>query len=53
MKKITSLAIAATLIFSACSIQKRHYMAGYHMEWNKDKTETVAIEKNNKTSKVL
>jgi len=38
MKQLTSLiALTAffTLIFSACTIQKRHYMPGYHVEWHK------------------
>lgn len=43
--------IAAAVLFSAtlitsCSIEKRHYMSGYHVQWNKaaNKNTTAAVE---------
>jgi uncharacterized membrane protein YqaE (UPF0057 family) len=35
MKKIYVLTLVAiTLIYSSCTVEKRHYMSGYHVEWN-------------------
>src|ERR1044072_3462147 len=35
MKKIYLFAVlTAALAFTACSIEKRHYMKGYHVTWN-------------------
>lgn len=35
MKKIYVLTLAAiALIYSSCTVEKRHYMSGYHVEWN-------------------
>lgn len=37
MKKLTLLGLSAILLMASCSIKKRVYMAGYHVEWNKSK----------------
>jgi uncharacterized membrane protein YqaE (UPF0057 family) len=35
MKKIYLLTLVAiALIYSSCTVEKRHYMSGYHVEWN-------------------
>ncbi len=35
MKKIYVLTLVAiALIYSSCTVEKRHYMSGYHVEWN-------------------
>lgn len=43
--------VSATLITS-CSIEKRHYMNGYHVEWknkNSNKSSTVAVKESAQT----
>lgn len=40
MKKVFLSALAVTVIalsFTSCSVEKRHYMNGYHLEWFGDK----------------
>jgi uncharacterized membrane protein YqaE (UPF0057 family) len=35
MKRIYLLTLVAiALIYSSCTVEKRHYMSGYHVEWN-------------------
>ena len=35
MKNIYILAIAAIILsLGSCTIEKRHYQSGYHVEWN-------------------
>ncbi|MFM9005277.1 MAG: hypothetical protein ACKOSR_07210, partial [Flavobacteriales bacterium] len=43
MKRILFLAAIILLILESCSIQKRHYLPGYHIEWNGKKTHREAI----------
>jgi hypothetical protein len=48
MKKVLktgSLLLIGALLFASCSIEKRHYMPGYHVEWkHKQKTLPVSGE---------
>lgn len=48
MKKIILLAVAALFVVSSCTIEKRLYNSGYHVEWNHSKkhveTDQVAQE---------
>jgi TM2 domain-containing membrane protein YozV len=48
MKKIILLAVAAVFVVSSCTIEKRLYNSGYHVEWNHSKkhveTDQVAQE---------
>jgi TM2 domain-containing membrane protein YozV len=37
MKKIVLLAVAAVFVVSSCTIEKRLYNSGYHVEWNHSK----------------
>jgi TM2 domain-containing membrane protein YozV len=37
MKKIILLAVAAVFVVSSCTIEKRLYNSGYHVEWNHSK----------------
>lgn len=54
--KIKNLSIVAlgalVVVFSACSVTKRHYAPGYHVEWHKNYkgTEQVAQVKNEKAT---
>lgn len=56
MKKYGFLAaLALTLVFTACSIEKRHYMDGYHVQWNHHQKHTAqntttAVAENNTTT---
>lgn len=55
MKKYYLLAaLALAFVFTACSIEKRHYMDGYHVQWNhkqKHTTQnTTAVAGNNTTT---
>ena len=56
--KIKSLSIVAlgalVVVFSACSVTKRHYAPGYHVEWHKNYkgTEQVAQVKKEKATVV-
>ena len=36
IKQMTMAFLALTFILSSCSIEKRVYMTGYHIEWKKD-----------------
>ena len=51
MKKITLLAVAAFFVVSSCTIEKRLYNSGYHVEWNHSKkhvdTDQLAQEESN------
>ena len=51
MKKITLLALAAIFVVSSCTIEKRLYNSGYHVEWNHSKkhvdTDQLAQEESN------
>ncbi len=50
MKKIILLAVAAIFMVSSCTIEKRLYNSGYHVEWNHSKkhvdSDQVAQEEN-------
>lgn len=49
MKKYYFLGVLAlTLVFTSCSIEKRHYMNGYHVTWN-HKAPNAAQHTNNNT----
>lgn len=53
MKKFNLLASAAlslTLLFTACSVEKRHYTKGYNVNWNKSapKAEVQSAQNNAK-----
>jgi uncharacterized membrane protein YqaE (UPF0057 family) len=50
MKKASLLSLAMILLLASCSVKKRVYMAGYHVEWHKSKN-TVAKESSTKTEK--
>ncbi|MFI5203840.1 MAG: hypothetical protein ACHQF2_05035 [Flavobacteriales bacterium] len=41
VKRIFSVSLAFALVLSSCTIKKRHYMPGYHIEW-KSSTQTSA-----------
>lgn len=47
MKKASLLSLAMILLLASCSVKKRVYMAGYHVEWHKSKN-TVAKENSSK-----
>lgn len=34
IKLITSLSLALTLVLTSCSVEKRHYNKGYHVDWS-------------------
>ena len=53
MKNLSMFAlIALVVVFSACSVTKRHYAPGYHVEFKKfGKVENVAEVKNEKAAK--
>lgn len=50
VKLIGASVVALALMLGSCTMQKRHYMAGYHMEWKHGKNETT-VAKNDKASK--
>jgi uncharacterized membrane protein YqaE (UPF0057 family) len=31
------------MVFTSCSVEKRHYLNGYHVEWNKNNKKTLAV----------
>jgi len=37
IKQLTSIGLITTLVLTSCSSEKRVYMSGYHIEWNKRK----------------
>jgi hypothetical protein len=45
VKLITPAMLFLALFISSCSIQKRQYMPGYSIEWNKKKSEVVPKDK--------
>jgi len=46
MKKLTIVAVSAVLIFSSCTMEKRHYRSGYYVDFNRDvKSEGVTEPK--------
>ncbi|CAN5302428.1 hypothetical protein BH09BAC5_BH09BAC5_04130 [soil metagenome] len=49
MKKLiisSAIIFAAAFVFNSCTMEKRHYRNGYHVEWNSNK-ETVDVKKEN------
>lgn len=46
MKHASILSIAALLILfaSSCTVEKRRYMSGYHIEWNHHRPEGTALQ---------
>ena len=50
-KYICLLLLAFTLLFTSCSIQKRHYRKGYYVETNSNKENTVT--KNDSTNQII
>lgn len=49
MKKLLFSIIAITLFLGSCTVEKRHYMSGYHVEWNNknkkaDKAEAAPVQ---------
>lgn len=42
---LTSLALALTLVFTSCSVEKRHYTRGYNVAWNTKKEKTTETAK--------
>lgn len=56
MKKIILSALAITMValsFTSCSVEKRHYMKGYHIEWFGNKNEAKDITSVNATKTVV
>lgn len=53
-KAIAALFIAIGLIFSSCSMEKRVYMTGYHINWksNKHSKDNIALAKDNKAKEI-
>ena len=50
LMRICSIALIASVVFAACSVEKRHYMPGYHIEWKtKTKTTSTAYADETKT----
>lgn len=45
MKKILFAIIALTLVISSCTVEKRRYMDGYHVEWHHRDKNNVKEEK--------
>ena len=39
MKKITLALLSIALLLGSCSIENRHYLPGYFVQWNKNKKE--------------
>lgn len=37
IKKLSLIGLVITLVLTSCSIEKRAYMSGYHIEWNRTK----------------
>lgn len=46
LKKQFILALSLVFIVSSCSVEKRHYMKGYHVVWTKHKKLTIPSKKN-------
>ena len=44
IKQISFLGLVVALVLSSCSAEKRVYMSGYHMTWNKAKHKTEKHE---------
>lgn len=44
IKQISFLGLVVALVLSSCSAEKRVYMSGYHMTWNKSKQKTEKHE---------
>lgn len=48
MKKVIiamTCLLSAGFLFNSCSVEKRHYLNGYHVEWNKNKKDVAALDK--------
>lgn len=48
MKKVIiamTCLLSVGFFFNSCSVEKRHYMNGYHVEWNKNKKDVAVLEK--------
>ena len=37
IKQLSFIGLAITLVLSSCTMEKRVYMSGYHIQWNKSK----------------
>lgn len=56
MKKLILSALAITMValsFTSCSVEKRHYMKGYHIDWFGNKNEAKEITSVNTTKNVV
>ncbi len=53
-KTLATMLVACGLIFSSCSMEKRVYMTGYHINWktNKHSKDNIAVVKDNKTKEI-
>jgi len=54
LKHLSVIGLALMLVFSSCTMEKRMYMSGYHIEWkkgkhNSDKQELVSNDNEKKT----
>jgi hypothetical protein len=47
---LTILGLALSLIFTSCSVEKRHYNKGYNVEWNSKAPKTVETAHQPKTT---
>ena len=51
--QLSFIGLAAVLVLASCNMEKRVYMSGYYIQWNKpknsDKQEPVNNENENKT----
>lgn len=47
MKKITLLLAIIAIALGSCTVEKRHYMSGYHVDWN---TRVAKADKNKKAA---
>lgn len=46
-KIIATATLAASLLFASCSVEKRHYNKGYHVNWNKNAPKATEQAANN------
>jgi uncharacterized membrane protein YqaE (UPF0057 family) len=52
MKKVllaVTCALTVGMFFNSCSMEKRHYMPGYHFDWNKNANHAVVKANDNST----
>jgi hypothetical protein len=51
IKLFTTAGLASVLLFSSCSLEKRHYTKGYSVDWNSNTPK--ATEQDNKATKAI